>query len=138
MTNLDARLGRYTPAALSVFRIVVGLLFLCHGTSTLFGWPLGPALPAGDSLEWYAGCIEFATGLLVTLGYFTRPAAFVASGTMAVAFFTQHLPRGFFPIENSGEPAVLFCFSFLLLVFAGGGAYALEGLTGRRRKPARP
>ena len=130
MTNLNARLNRYTPAVLSLFRVIVGLLFLCHGTSTLFGWPIGPAVPAGESLEWYAGCIEFVTGSLVTLGLLTRPAAFVASGTMAVAFFTQHLPRGFFPMENNGEPAVLFCFSFLLLVFAGGGAYALDGRIG--------
>lgn len=108
MTNLNARLNRYTPAVLSLFRVIVGLLFL----------------------EWYAGCIEFVTGSLVTLGLLTRPAAFVASGTMAVAFFTQHLPRGFFPMENNGEPAVLFCFSFLLLVFAGGGAYALDGRIG--------
>ena len=134
MTNLNTRLNRYAPAVLSLFRVIVGLLFLCHGTSTLFGWPIGSAVPVGESLEWYAGCIEFVTGSLVTFGLLTRPAAFVASGTMAVAFFTQHLPRGFFPMENNGEPAVLFCFSFLLLVFAGGGAYALDGRIGSLRR----
>lgn len=133
MTSQNDRLSQYTPAMLSLFRVVVGLLFLCHGTSTVLGWPIGPAFAVGESLEWYAGCIELVTGLLVTVGLFTRPAAFLASGTMAVAYFTQHLPRAFFPMENNGEPAALFCFAFLLLVFAGGGAYALDGIARRSR-----
>ncbi|WP_375488137.1 DoxX family protein [uncultured Mycobacterium sp.] len=124
--NLEARLGTYTPVALTVFRVVVGLLFLCHGLQKLIGWPVGPTVPVGEWPFYYAGWIETVTGALVTLGLFTRVAAFVASGEMAVAYFTQHFPHGFWPIVNQGELAVLYCFAFLLLVFIGGGVYALD------------
>jgi putative oxidoreductase len=124
--NLNARLNPQAPAALSVFRIVVGLLFFLHGTSKLFGWPGGPQVPVGTWPFWWAGLIEVVAGALVTVGFFTRPAAFIAAGHMAVAFFWQHLPGGFWPINNGGELSVLFCFAFLLLVFSGPGPYAIE------------
>jgi putative oxidoreductase len=124
--NLEARLGTYTPVALTVFRVVVGLLFLCHGLQKLIGWPVGPTVPVGEWPFYYAGWIETVTGALVALGLLTRVAAFVASGEMAVAYFTQHFPHGFWPIVNQGELAVLYCFAFLLLVFIGGGVYALD------------
>lgn len=124
--NLNARLDPQAPAVLSLFRIVVGLLFLLHGTSKLFGWPGGPQVPVGTWPFWWAGVIELVAGALVTVGFLTRPAAFIASGHMAVAFFWQHLPGGFWPINNGGEPAVLFCFAFLLLVFTGPGSLAVE------------
>jgi putative oxidoreductase len=130
--QLETRLNPHAPTVLSLFRIFFGLLFLCHGTSGIFGWPAGPAVPSG-ALEWFAGLIEVITGVLITLGLFTRPAAFVASGVMAVAFFTQHLPRGFWPINNGGELAVMFCWAFFLLIFTGPGAYALETRVGRGR-----
>jgi putative oxidoreductase len=123
-SKLDAQLSSRSPLALGVFRIVVGLLFLLHGTSKLLGWPGGPQVPVGTWPFWYAGIIEVAVGVLVTIGLFTRVAALIGSGQMAVAFFWQHLPADFWPINNGGEPAVLFCFAFLLLAFTGPGAFA--------------
>lgn len=131
--NLDARLNPQAPAVLSLFRVIFGLLFLCHATQKLFGWPIGPQVPSGTWPFWYAGIIELVCAILITLGLFTRIAAFVASGEMAFAFFTQHFPKGFWPIENGGELAVMNCFAFLLLVFTGGGLYALDSRMGRGR-----
>ena len=131
MTTLETNLKSYSPTVLSIFRIVVGFLFAIHGAALLFGWPIDQKVPAGAWPLWWAGLIEFVTGLLVLVGLFTRPAALLASGTMAVAYFWQHLPHGVWPIANNGEPAVLFCFSFLLLVFLGPGAYAVD----TRRRP---
>lgn len=129
--NLEARLNTHWPTALSVFRVMFGLLFLSHGLSSVIGWPAaGHVAPVGQWPDFYAGWIELITGALITLGLFTRPAAFVASGEMAFAYFTAHLPNGFFPINNHGEASVMYCFAFLLLVFTGGGAYALDSRRG--------
>ncbi|BBZ27475.1 membrane protein [Mycolicibacterium madagascariense] len=128
--NLDARLTSYAPAILSLYRVVFGLLFLCHGSALLFGWPSGPAAPAGQWPSFYAGVLEFVTGVLITVGLFTRIAAFIASGVMAFAYFTVHLPKGFVPLINGGELSVLYCFGFFLLIFTGAGAFALDA---RRR-----
>lgn len=123
----EARLNSYAPVALSVFRIVFGLLFLSHGLSSVIGWPAtSHAAPVGQWPEFYAGWIELITGTLITVGLSTRPAAFLASGEMAIAYFTVHFPHGFWPINNHGEDSVLFCFAFLLLVFTGGGRYAIR------------
>jgi putative oxidoreductase len=129
--QLDARLNPHAPAVLSLFRVVFGLLFLNHAVSHLFGWPAvaGPPAPVGLWPYWWAGVLELVTSVLITIGLFTRIAAFIASGIMAFAYFTQHLPAGFPPIL-SGELAVMNCFAFLLLVFTGGGLYALDS---RRR-----
>jgi putative oxidoreductase len=135
--NLEARLNSYRPIALSVFRVVFGLLFICHGLSTLTGWPSPHPAPVGEWPEYYAGWIETVTGALITLGLFTRPAAFLAAGEMAFAYFTVHLPHGFFPINNHGEGAVMYCFAWLLLIFAGGGAYALDARRGPWRRNRR-
>jgi len=135
-TNLDTRLNANAPAVLGVFRVIVGLLFLCHASAHLFGWPSGPAAGVGQWPYFYAGVIELVTGVLVTLGLFTRIAAFVASGTMAFAFFYAHLPNGVIPMTNGGEPAVLYCFAFLLLIFTGGGAFALDARFNSRSQPA--
>jgi putative oxidoreductase len=130
--NLEARLNPHWPTALSVFRVIFGLLFLSHGLSSVIGWPAADHVaPVGQWPDFYAGWIELITGALITLGLFTRPAAFVASGEMAFAYFTVHLPNGFFPINNHGEASVMFCFAFLLLVFAGPGLYALDSRRGR-------
>lgn len=128
-TNLDNRLGSLAPAALSLFRIVFGLLFTIHGASKLFAWPVdsgGGAVPVGNWPVWYAGVLELVLGLLIMVGLFTRIAAFIASGEMAVAYFWQHQPKGLLPLENGGEAAVLYCFGFLLLAAIGGGAYAID------------
>lgn len=129
-TNLDARLNPHAPAVLSLFRVITGLVLLTHATSHLFGWPTGTAVPVGTWPFWWAGLLEIVTGVLITIGFFTRIAAFVASGVMAFAYFSQHMPTSFWPIVNKGEPALLLCFSFFLLVFTGGGAFAVEA---RRR-----
>jgi putative oxidoreductase len=137
--NLEARLNSYWPIALSVFRVVFGLLFLCQGLTKLIGWPVVAHKAAvGEWPYYYAGWIELVTSVLIIAGLFTRPAAFIACGEMAFAYFTQHLPHGFFPISNGGELSVLYCFGFLLLIFAGGGPYALDARRGRWRSTVAP
>jgi len=133
--RLDSRLSSNSSAVISLFRAVVGFLFAIHGAMILFGWPLPMPMPihVGDWPSWWAGLIEFVTGLLVMVGLCTRPAAFVASGTMAVAYFWQHQPNALWPQENGGEPAILFCFAFFLLVFIGPGRIALDNMLRRRR-----
>lgn len=120
------RLSAYAPQALAVLRIVAALLFLAHGTQKLFGFPATEFLPPVGSIFWIAGVIEIVTGILILIGFFTRPAAFLASGTMAVAYFMVHFPNNFFPANNGGDAAILFCFFFLYLVFAGPGAWAIN------------
>ena len=115
-----------SAAALGVFRIVVGLLFMTHGTAKLFGWPTGSPAALGAWPMWWAGALEVVLGGLIALGLFTRPAAFVASGMVAVAYFWMHFPDSFWPTVNGGEAAVLYCFGFLLLVFTGPGALAVS------------
>ncbi|CAA0106109.1 Uncharacterised protein [Mycolicibacterium vanbaalenii] len=123
-----------------MFRVVIGFLFALHGTVKLFGWPpgVGSAAQFGAWPSWWAGLIELVAGLLVMAGLFTRAAAFVASGTMAVAYFWQHQADGLLPIQNGGESAVLYCFAFLLLTLTGGGLWALDNLPGRRSTSADP
>jgi putative oxidoreductase len=128
-----AALDRYAPAVLSILRIMTGLLFLEHGLSKLFGYPQPGDMPAFLTLIWFAGIIEFAGSILVALGLFTRAAAFIMSGEMAFAYFMAHAPHSIFPILNRGEAAILFCFIFLYLVFAGGGPLSLDALLWRRK-----
>jgi putative oxidoreductase len=121
------RLSAYAPQALAVLRIVSGLLFLLHGTQKVLGFPaMDGGTPPLMSLFGAAGIIEIATGILIIIGFFTRPAAFVASGTMAVAYWMVHAPGSIFPTQNFGDAAVLFCFVFLYLVFAGPGAWSVN------------
>jgi putative oxidoreductase len=135
MATFETRLAGYSSPVLSIFRIIFGLLFTLNGTMKVFGWPLGTAVPVGTWPFWWAGIIETVTGLLITVGLFTRIAAFVASGEMAVAYLWQHLPNGFWPFDkgfggNGGEPALMFCFAFLLLATLGAGALSVDA---RRR-----
>lgn len=109
----------------SAFRIVTGFLFWQHGAQKLFGWLGGDQVELA-SLAGVAGILEFFGGLMVGLGLYTRFVAFVLAGEMVVAFFMVHLPRGFWPIQNGGEPAVFFCFAFLLMVAMGSGAFSLD------------
>lgn len=122
-------LTKYSHQILGVLRIVVGAQFLEHGTSKILGFPLPPgghtvtllSFPAGAS-----GIIELVVGALILLGLFSRIAAFIASGEMAVAYFMVHFPQNFFPILNGGDLAVAFCFLFLFLAAAGPGAFAIN------------
>lgn len=123
--NLE-RLGDYRPQALAVLRIITGLLFLEHGTMKLFGFP---AAQGGDSLPpllLVAALLEVVGGLLITIGFLTRPVAFILCGDMAIAYFMAHASRGFYPALNGGEAAILFCFIFLYLFFAGAGAWSVD------------
>jgi putative oxidoreductase len=118
---------------LSLVRIIVGFLFLAHGVQKILGLLGGRPVPVFSQLG-VAGLVELIGGVLVLIGLFTRPAAFFCSGEMAIAYFKQHAPNGFWPIMNRGESAVLYCFVFLYLVFSGGGPWSLDRLLRRHRK----
>src|SRR6476469_3174451 len=124
-------LGRvWAPRVLSVLRIVLGLILLQYALAKLFGWP---AVEIFENLKWLslfgvAGMFELVGGTLLILGLFTRPAAFILSGEMAAAYFIEHFPRSFFPIQSEGDLAVTLCFTFLYLSFAGGGPLSLDAL----------
>ena len=127
---------RYAPYVLGLMRIVAALLFLEHGLAKLFGFPARTmAPPSPFELEWFAAVIEFAGGILLALGLFSRPAALIMSGEMAIGYFLFHAPQGFFPYLNRGEAAVLYCFVFLYLFFAGAGPWSLDALIWRRPRP---
>ncbi|OHT86619.1 DoxX family protein [Mycobacteroides saopaulense] len=134
LADIENKLTGLTPVVLSVFRIVVGFLFFLHGTSHLFGWPLASYLQSVGTLPWWAGIIEFVGGAAIVLGLGTRLAALVSSGAMAVAYFTYHQPEGLLPIQNNGEPAALYSWAFLLLVFTGGGALSLDRFITRAKR----
>ncbi|KPU54053.1 TQO small subunit DoxD family protein [Pseudomonas fluorescens] len=118
----------WAPRLLSVLRIITAFLFLQHGTAKLFGFPHVAFFDELSlfSLIGFAGVLEAVGGLLLVLGLFTRLVAFILSGEMAFAYFIGHAPKGLFPLLNNGEPAILFCFIFLYLVAAGGGAWSLD------------
>jgi putative oxidoreductase len=127
--SLQTSLDRLAPYVLSILRIMAGLLFLEHGLSKFFGFPSATmAPPALFDMEWFAALIELGGGILLTLGLFTRAAALIMSGEMAVGYFLFHAPHGFYPYLNQGELAVLYCFVFLFLVFAGAGPWSLDAL----------
>ena len=132
-------LKAWTPQLLSIFRIMVGLLFLEHGTSKLLGFPntgrpvhLDPA-SLFTTLAGWSGILELVGGLLIVFGLFTRVTAFILSGEMAVAYFLAHNPRGAFPLLNGGEAAVLYCFAFLYLSAAGAGPWSADAIRGSGR-----
>lgn len=122
----------YTAQFLSVLRIMAGLLFLQHGTTKYLNYPVSQFNDASPlSLGGAAGIVELVGGALLVLGLFTRPVAFVMSGTMAVAYFYVHAPQDVFPLLNNGELAALYCFVFLFLAAAGGGAWSVDRMRGR-------
>ncbi len=124
-------LDSYKAQMLSVLRIVSSLAFLEHGTAKFLGFPAMQHLPAVLSMPWWGGLVELTGGGLLALGLFSRPAAFLMSGEMAVAYWTVHIRRGFFPLLNGGDAAILFCFIFLYIVAAGPGPWSLDALRSR-------
>lgn len=139
MTVRTVSSSRWTPGpellvrlTYGLMRFIIGANFACHGAQKLFG-VLGASRETGDPLGLAAGIIEFFGGLLVSVGLLTRPAALIASGEMAVAYFKAHASRGFWPIVNGGEKALLYCFIFLFIAAFGAGAYSLDVLVRARR-----
>jgi len=125
----DTGLSRYEPAMLSILRILTGLLFLAHGAQKFLYFPAGERAGFGWTFSHpgaYAGIIELVAGALIALGLFTRSAAFIASGTMAAAYFIGHAPQDFWPVNNMGDAAILYAFVFLYFVFAGPGPWSVD------------
>ena len=130
-------LDRFSPQLLSALRFISGLLFMAHGTTKLFGFPpteMFAQPPEQFTLIWFAGVIELVTGALIAIGLFTRPAAFLASGTMAVAYWTAHATQSFYPVQNGGDAAILYCFVFLYIAAAGPGPLSVDSAISK--KPA--
>lgn len=119
-------LDKYASQILGITRIMSGLLFLEHGTTKHLNFPPGNMHPPITSLGGAAGVIEIVAGALIVLGFYSRPAAFIASGTMAFAYFIAHAPQNFFPVANRGDAAILFCFLFLYIAAAGPGAFSIN------------
>ena len=133
--NLDAIGAAWAPRLLSILRIMAGLMLLEHGTAKLLKFPVVTTMVNLNlsSMPGIAGFFELIGGGLLLVGLFTRPVAFILSGMTAVAYFTAHAPRGFFPILNSGDGAVLYCFVFFYLAFAGAGPLSLDALWRQKR-----
>jgi putative oxidoreductase len=133
MSKISDWSAKWAPQLLSLLRIVTAFLFMEHGTMKLFGFPA----PMGDvalfSLMGLAGALEVFGGLLILIGLFTRPVAFLLSGEMAFAYFMAHAPQGFWPVLNHGEAAVFYCFMFLYLAAAGGGPWSVDRWFSQRR-----
>ena len=133
-----AWLSRWQPQLHAVLRIVTGLIFLEHGTQKFLSIPPGKMAGMGLALNnpgAYAGIVELLCGLLVAIGLFTRPAAFLASGTMAVAYWYAHAPQNPFPVNNMGDAAILYCFVFLYLAATGAGIWSADAARFRGRMP---
>jgi putative oxidoreductase len=130
---------RLAPLTLAALRVVSGALFLAHGLVKVAGFPIGaqPGLQPLLSLFGVGGVIEVVTGALLIAGLFTRPAAFVASGQMAVAYWLFHAPASLYPAVNAGDAAILFSFIFLHIAVVGAGAFSLDGLIGRKARAPR-
>lgn len=124
MTSLYANFEKNKPYILSIVRIVVALLFLEHGLQKYFAFP--SAVPPMTPLLYVQGAIEIVGGILLLVGAYTRPLAFVLAGDMAVAYFIAHFPRAFYPAMNGGDAAILFCFAFIFIFFEGGGPWSLD------------
>jgi putative oxidoreductase len=133
MSKINAWSAGMAPYLLSLLRIITAFIFMEHGSMKLFGFPA----PMGDislfSLMGLAGTLEVFGGLLILIGLFTRPVAILLSGEMAFAYFMAHAPNGFWPVLNHGEPAALYCFIYLYLAAAGGGAWSVDRLIFQRK-----
>jgi putative oxidoreductase len=140
MTIFEPSSSPWTDRMLAIFRIVAALMFIAAGTMKLFGYPpppppmtVMPLIPT-FSQAWFAGVMEMIGGTAIALGLWTRPVAFILAGEMAVAYFQGHAPQGFFPNSNNGIPAVMYCFLYLYLMFAGAGAWSLDRVIARAKR----
>lgn len=131
--DLSTTTAPWAPRMLSVLRIVSALIFMAHGTQKILGFPASSMNPAMFSLPWIAGVLELVGGALLLIGLFSRPVAFLLSGEMAVAYFLAHAPKSVFPALNGGDAAILYCFVFLYIVFAGPGPWSVDARLGRGR-----
>lgn len=125
---MERVLGRFAPQLYAIMRIVVGLLFACHGAQKLFGVLGGQQVPLASQFG-LAGVIELVGGVMIAIGFLTGTVAFIASGEMAFAYFTAHMPRGGLPIQNGGELSVLYCFVFLYIAARGAGIWGVDKRT---------
>jgi putative oxidoreductase len=130
---MEGVLGRYSPYLYALMRIAFGLMFMQHGAQKLFGLLTDRGPQPLMSLVGLAGVIEFFGGLLIVIGLFTSLVTFLCSGEMAVAYFLRHAPQGFFPIQNGGELAVLYCFAFLYMASRGSGPLSVDAMMGRNK-----
>ena len=128
----DSLQAVWAPRVLSILRVVAALIFFEHGSAKLLGFPPSDFSPEVLSLPWIAGVLELVGGALLVVGLFTRPVAFVLSGLMAFAYWLAHAPKSPFPLQNGGDAAILFCFVFLYIAFAGGGPWSLDALLRRK------
>lgn len=125
---MERVLGRFAPQLYAIMRIVAGLLFACHGAQKLFGVLGGQQVPLASQFG-LAGVIELVGGVMIAIGFLTGTVAFIASGEMAFAYFTAHMPRGGLPIQNGGELSVLYCFVFLYIAARGAGIWGVDKRT---------
>lgn len=126
-------IGRFTPQVFAIMRFVTGLLFACHGSQKLLGWPPGGQHPPLASIFGLSGIIELVCGILIAVGFLTGIAAFIASGEMAVAYFMAHFPHGPIPLLNKGELAVVYCFLWLFVAAHGAGIWSVDDAMMKKR-----
>ena len=131
---MEHMLSKWQPTALSLFRFITGLLLFQYGVAKIFKFPAVPYFANVPPLIYTAGLLELVLGALLMVGLFTRPVAFILAGEMAVAYFQFHYPQSFFPTTNMGTPAIMYCFFFLYLVFAGPGVWSVDEMIARRRR----
>ncbi len=129
--DLTSITAQWAPRMLSVLRIVSALIFMAHGTQKILGFPASAMNPPLMSMLGIAGLLELVGGALLVVGLFSRPVAFILSGQMAFAYFIAHAPKSFFPALNGGDAAILFCFVFLYIAFAGPGPWSVDAQRSR-------
>ena len=129
-------LNRFADPIFCIARLIIGLMYACHGGQKILGFPPGGHGPPTEMMGWVAGWIELAGGLLIAFGFLARLGAFIAAGEMAVAYFMVHAKMGYFPIQNHGELAILCCWFFLFVLFYGAGRWSLDALLFDRRSSA--
>jgi putative oxidoreductase len=125
---METKLQKYRPFVLSLLRVVAALVLFSYGTQKILGFPAADRVPSAYSLSWTAGVLELVLGFALLIGLYSRASAFVLSGLMASAYFIAHFPKGFYPAQNGGVAAILFCFIFLYLAISGPGPLSVDAL----------